>query len=123
MIRGTVTYRRQAIVRLRVRGPTGLESDIDAVVDTGFNSALTLPDALITSLKLVEKSKGQGTLANGSVHHFVSYEAELLWDGQWRRVLVSGSGTIALLGMRLVMGRKLLIEGKVGGTVELVLLP
>jgi predicted aspartyl protease len=122
MIQGTVTHRRQAIVRLRVRGPTGLESDIDAIVDTGFNSALTLPDALLTSLKLVQKSKGQGTLADG-IHHFVSYEAEVLWDGQWRRVLVSGSGTIALLGMRLVMGRRLLIDGKVGGTVELVMLP
>ena len=43
MIRGTVNSRLEAVVRLRVRGPAGVEADVDAVVDTGFTSALTLP--------------------------------------------------------------------------------
>ena len=122
MIQGTVSSRRQAVVPLRVRGPTGLESDIDAVVDTGFNSALTLPDALIASLKLVQKSKGQGTLADGSVHQFVSYEAELLWVDNGGASWCPAREPL-LLGMRLVMGRKLLIEGRVGGTVQISMLP
>ena len=43
MIRGTVNARLEAVVRLRVRGLGGAELDVDAVVDTGFTSSLTLP--------------------------------------------------------------------------------
>ena len=35
MIRGVVNARREAIVRLRVRGPAGTEIDVDAVIDSG----------------------------------------------------------------------------------------
>lgn len=36
MIEGQVTANREAIVQITVRGPTGDELEIDAVVDTGF---------------------------------------------------------------------------------------
>ena len=37
MITGTVTSHREAIIRLIVRGPSGQEEEIEAVIDTGFN--------------------------------------------------------------------------------------
>jgi predicted aspartyl protease len=43
MIRGTVNASREAVVRLRLRGPTGVEAEIDAIIDTGFTETLTLP--------------------------------------------------------------------------------
>ena len=42
MIRGVVNARNEAVVRLRVRGPAGSESDIDAVIDSGFTGSLAL---------------------------------------------------------------------------------
>ena len=45
MIRGTVNAQGEAVVRLRVRGPSGAEQDVDAVIDTGFTASLTLPAA------------------------------------------------------------------------------
>jgi hypothetical protein len=42
MMRGVVNARHEAVVRLRVRGPGGVESDVDAIVDSGFTASLTL---------------------------------------------------------------------------------
>ena len=41
MIRGVVNDRREAVLRLRRRGPGGIEADVDALRDTGFTSSLT----------------------------------------------------------------------------------
>jgi len=43
MISGVVTGDRQAVIRLTVRGPTGQEQEIEAVIDTGFDGCLSLP--------------------------------------------------------------------------------
>ena len=43
MITGVVTSFHQATIRLIVRGPTGQAQEIEAVIDTGFDDALTLP--------------------------------------------------------------------------------
>ena len=53
MIRGVVNARHEAVVRLRVRGPGGVESEVDVIVDSGFTSSLTLPMAMATALGLV----------------------------------------------------------------------
>ena len=50
MIEGQVTTNREAIVQVTVRGPTGDELEIDAVVDTGFDGWLTLPAELVKRL-------------------------------------------------------------------------
>jgi predicted aspartyl protease len=55
MIRGAVNARREAVVPLRVRGPTGTELDVDAVVDTGYSASLTLPAAVVAALGLVAR--------------------------------------------------------------------
>jgi hypothetical protein len=52
MITGVVTADHQAIIRLSVRGPTGQEQEIDAIIDTGFDGWLSLPCSLIVLLSL-----------------------------------------------------------------------
>ncbi len=56
MIQGTVNARLEAVIRLRVRGPGGAELDFDAVIDTGFSAALTLPPATAAALALRRRS-------------------------------------------------------------------
>jgi predicted aspartyl protease len=70
MIQGAVHARHEAVIRLRVRGPSGVETDVDAIVDTGFTAALTLPMAMVTALGLARQSGGTAVLADGSVRQF-----------------------------------------------------
>ena len=97
MIRGVVNARREAIVRLRVRGPSGGEQDLDAVVDSGFTASLTLPAAVVAALGLTRQSTGGAVLADGSIRQFDIYGAEVEWEGVWRPVLVSVVGDEVLL--------------------------
>ncbi len=43
MITGTITSDREAVFDLVVRGPRGQEHTLEAVIDTGFTSFVTLP--------------------------------------------------------------------------------
>ena len=123
MIKGVVNSRREAILRLKVRGPGGIDVDVDAVIDTGFTASLSLPSASVDALGLVQKSKSSAILADGSVRKFAIYNAEVKWDGTWRTVLVSAIGDEPLLGMRLLEGHELRIEVKPSGLVQIVPLP
>lgn len=123
MIRGAVNSRREAVIRLRVRGPSGAVSTVDALIDTGFTASLTLPTDSIVALGLTRASGGQAVLADGSTRQIEYYVAEVEWDGGWRPVLVSAVGNEVLLGMRLLAGHELRIEAVTGGVVEIVPLP
>ena len=123
MIRGVVNARHEAIVRLRGRGPGGVESDMDVIVDSGFTSSLALPVTIVTALALVRQSGGTAVLADGSVRQFDICAAEVEWGGTWRAVLASAVGNEPLLGMRLLAGHKLVIDVVPNGLVEIVPLP
>jgi clan AA aspartic protease len=123
MIRGTVMLGRRAIAPLRLRGPGGVELVVDALIDTGFSSSLTLPAATITALGLAPQSTGTAHLADGKAVMFDVYEAEVEWVGGWRTILVWGIGSEVLLGMRLLADHQLRIEARPGGAVEITALP
>jgi clan AA aspartic protease len=123
MIRGTVNARRRAVVRLRLRGPGGAECDVDAVVDSGFNGSMALPDAVVAALGLTPQNRSSAVLADGSVRQFDLCAAEVEWEGTWRPVMVSALGGKALLGMRLLAGHRLSVEVIPGGAVEITPLP
>ena len=123
MIRGIVNARREAVVRLRVRGPTGIETDVYAIVDSGSSAPLTLPAATIAALELTRKSTGGARMADGSIRQFDLYAAEVQWNGRWQSVIVSGVGREPLVGMRLLAGHRLRIDVVAGGAVEIAPLP
>jgi clan AA aspartic protease len=82
VIVGVVNSAREAIIPLRVRGPTGQERDVDAIIDTGFDGFLTLPPAAIAALGLAWLSRGLATLADGNPTFYDVYEATVIWDGR-----------------------------------------
>lgn len=120
MIRGAVTAGREPVVRLRVRGPAGATAEVDLVVDTGFTGALVLPAAIVAVLGLPWRSGGTAVLVDGSTQQTDYYEAELEWGPGWVTVLAMSVGPESLLGMRLLVGYRLTVEGAVGGSVEIV---
>lgn len=74
MIRGTVNAKREAVLTLRLRGPTGVEVEVDAVIDTGFTGTLTATAAVVAHLGLVPDFPSRAVLADGSVVKFDTYE-------------------------------------------------
>ena len=78
MITGVVTADHHAIINLTVRGPTGQEHEIEAIVDTGFDGWLSLPSSLIVQLGLIWRQRGRALLADGRESVFDIYEATVI---------------------------------------------
>jgi len=108
---------------LKVKGQRGREQEIDAVIDSGFTGALTLPPALITNLGLRFRSVDRATLADGSTCVFQVYAGKLLWDGKVRTILVAQADADPLVGMRLLRGHELKMQIRAGGKVIIKRLP
>jgi clan AA aspartic protease len=123
MIQGVVNARLEAVVPLRLRGPSGVELSVDAVVDSGYTGSLTLPPTTVAALRLVCHSTGGAILADGSTQSFDLYAVEVEWDGLWRMVLALSVGGDPLLGMRLLAGHTLRIDVTPGGAVEISSIP
>jgi len=119
MISGVVTGDRQAVIHLTVRGPTGQEQEIDAIIDTGFDGCLSLPPSVILLIGLDWRERGRAVLADGSESIFDIYEGTVLWDGQARRIPVHEAETIPLVGMSLLQGYELTIQVQPSGSVTI----
>lgn len=122
MIIGNVNANREAIVQLVVLGSLQQQQEIQAVIDTGYTGFLTLPPAIITSLALTWYARQDGILGDGSLCIFDVYEASIIWDGQTRIIEVDEAQTDPLVGMGLIEGYQLQIQGVVGGLVTITAL-
>jgi clan AA aspartic protease len=119
MISGVVTPYREAVIRLRVRGPAGQEEEIDAVIDTGFNRYLTLPSSLVALLALPFEAPTQAMLADGQIVPMDYYRASIAWDGRDRQILVLEADGDPLVGMSLLYGYDLRVRVVDGGLVTI----
>lgn len=120
---GIVNHDREAIVRLRIRGHRDQELETDAVVDTGYSGALTLPYNAIVDLQLPFKRRGTATLGDGTEVVFDVYQGTVLWEGQPRPLRIDVAEIEPLLGMSLLYGHELKIEVVEGGDVVIRELP
>lgn len=119
MITGVVTAYREAVIRLNVRGLSGEEKEIEAVIDTGFDGYLTLPSVVVAALGLTWRSRGRALPADGSESVFDIFEGNVVWDGEARRILIDISDTEPLVGMGMLMGYELCIRAITGGRVAI----
>lgn len=123
MINGVVNSDLEAIILLRVLGPTGQQVDIDAIIDTGFDGWLSLPPTLIGQLGLPWQRRWRALLADGTDSIFDIYQGELIWDGQPCRIAVDEADTMPLVGMALMKDFELTIQVRLHGQVTLRPLP
>jgi clan AA aspartic protease len=114
-----VVRRREARIRLRVRGRNGRQASIEAIIDTGFTGWLTLPPALIADLQLPWEGFGHAELADGSTSDYFVYQATVLWERRPRQVIVSELNTAPLVGMGFLGGNELKIHVRPGGAVTI----
>lgn len=123
MITGVVTANREATIQVAVRGPAGVDEQIEAVVDTGFDGWLSLPPPLIALMGLQWRRRGRALLADGSECVFDIYDVTVLWDGNLRRIAVDEASTAPLVGMALLDGYELSVKVRNGGSVTIKALP
>ena len=119
MMIGSVNSRREAIIQFAVLGRNNQRKAIKEVIDTGYTGFLTLPSAIITKLGLTWYMQEEGILGNGSLCIFNVFEATVIWDGQIKSIEVNESETDPLVGMGLLEGYELNIQGFVGGLVTI----
>jgi clan AA aspartic protease len=123
MMMGNVNSRREAIIQFAVLGQNNQRQGIKAVIDTGYTGFLTLPSAIITTLGLTWYMQEEGLLGDGSLFMFNVFEASVIWDGQIKSIEVNESETDPLVGMGLLEGYELNIQGFAGGLVTIKPLP
>lgn len=123
MIIGVVTAAQEPTIPLAVYGAAGDVHTLTAVVDTGFNGALTRTSDLITQLGLTWGGRDIAMLADGSQKVFDFYEAIIGWDGETRRVVVLSADSDPLIGMALLAGYKLTIQAVPDASVTIAALP
>ncbi len=119
MMMGNVNSRREAIIQFAVMGRDNQRQGIKAVIDTGYTGFLTLPSGIITTLGLTWFMQEEGILGDGSICMFNVFEASVIWDGQVKSIEINESETDPLVGMGLLEGYELSIQGFAGGLVTI----
>ena len=114
---GEVTPDKEARVKLRVRGPGGLEQEVSAVLDTGYTEYLTLPPVIISALGLSYQYSVPMFLADGQSIRVRVFDAAITWYGQERSIPVQETDGDSLLGFSLLYGLRLLLDAVDGGDV------
>lgn len=80
-------------------------------IDTGFTGELVLPQSSIDELSLTLTGTVSAVLADGSQVVLRTYECVIAWiDGSMRLEVVANEGTCPLLGVGLLLERRLLID-------------
>ena len=119
MMFGDVNANREAIIQIAVLGERETIQSLKAVIDTGYTGDLMLSRAIINNLGLTLRGLQDAILGDGSLTTFEMYVGSVIWDGAIRRVEINASETEILIGMGLLDGYKLEIEGQVGGLVKI----
>jgi len=119
MINGKITTHREAIIGLEVIGSNQKREKVEAVIDTGFNGYLTLPNNLINSLNLQQAGSRRVTLGDGNIVVLEMYFAKVLWHGQEREILALQADGGTLIGMSLLYGSRLVLEVIDNGNVTI----
>jgi clan AA aspartic protease len=117
MIHGIVSQNLEAVIQLQLRGPLGA-LDVQAVIDTGFNGSISIPESIAHQLGLSRLALMNAYLADGTDVSYGAYPVEVEWDGTSRILLASAIGDECLVGMTLLHGCDLHIRVEAGGQVQ-----
>ena len=118
MMQGYVNENYEAMISVAVKNGNSFKS-FDVVIDTGFTGFLSLPIAIIMELELQWSYRDRATLGDGSETVFDVYNAEILWNGQFREIEIDAAETEPLLGMALLRGYRLQVDTVEGGLVTI----
>ena len=78
MIGGVVNDRNEIRIPLPILDLAGYEQVFHAILDTGFDGAVALPHALISSLQIVWRTRAQVRFGDGRVESVDYYDATVV---------------------------------------------
>jgi len=122
MISGTVRS-NEAWVRITLIGRRKERRSVEAIVDTGYTSFLSLEPSVVADLGLIWETTGRAILADGSECEYDVYSGEVEWDGAVRRISIDAADAEPLVGMSLLDGFELSVQVRDGGAVTIRPLP
>ena len=110
MITGKINHYLEAVIIVDFVGSDGLLHSLEAVLDTGYNGDLTLPQNVIQQLGLVLLGRRSATLASGESVVLNAYLGTVSWHGLPRQVVILQTDEEPLLGMSLLQESRVTIE-------------
>ncbi|GAA6617607.1 clan AA aspartic protease [Scytonema sp. NUACC26] len=116
MIHGTVVG-LQARINIILRPSGRSDVEIECVVDTGFEGALTLPPDIVAALDLPYVTRISANLANDMNVMTRVYLATIIWHEVEREVVVLAMGRRLLIGTLLLEDYHLGVDFYEGGSV------
>ncbi len=119
MITGYIDEDFVPLIRLFVHGTQGQFHEIEAVFDTGYNSYLTIPPALIEALGLPYKGEQEVMLADGKIHTALTYYGTVKTDKTLVNVEIEAAEGIPIAGMRLFDGYRAAMDIETNGSLSL----
>jgi len=119
MIIGKVNSNREAVIPVVIVNERKQTKLVNAVVDTGYTGDLTLPKDVVETLELSLRGFQEATLGNGSIIEFETYAGSVIWNGKVVEVEINASEAGSLIGMKLLEGFKLEVEGRPDGQVRI----
>jgi clan AA aspartic protease len=123
MITGMVNDNLEVTLPVLVVGPDGQSEEVTAVIDTGYNGAITLPAPVVSALALPLGASREVTLGDTSRKVFDYYTVEVVWDGRPRKARVLCVEGDPLIGTALLRGYKLDADFVFNGPVVLTAVP
>lgn len=112
MIRGRVDDQRRAWITLDVGHGDDTRQPVAAIVDTGFDSYLTMPPGIIRRLGLEMDRQTTVILATGVRRRVNVWSGYIRWHDRLRPIEVLEAQGEPLAGMRLLEGSQLNYSGK-----------
>ncbi len=85
--------------------------EIEALLDTGFDGWLMLPETVVEELKLEQIGETEYELADGEIVDSKLYEASMDWLGEEKKIsVVATPSDLSLLGMGLLANARTILS-------------
>jgi clan AA aspartic protease len=116
---GFVSPDLQPWIRLRVASFEQVESELEFLLDTGFNGSLVLPVDEVGSLQLPFQRNTALELADGTTVEVPIYASRVLWHDRILEVEIIAVGDKPVIGLQFLKNHSLHIEVRDGGAVSI----
>ncbi len=122
MIIGDVDQHLIPIVEIEILGTDGRFHSIPAVLDTGCNLNLVMPEYVMSRHGLQPVTSTALTPVDGDVSRVPAYEVVVRWDGQIFETVAAqttSQSSVPIVGMELCRNRTISIDMRPGGEVRI----
>jgi clan AA aspartic protease len=104
VIEGEFSARREVTLSLTIFDARSEPHEIPVVLDTGFDGFLTLPDVLLSALRLQTTEIHTVLLGDGTERDMSGYQGRVRWLEQERVVDIIAAEGMPLIGIGMVYG-------------------